>query len=142
MNKKKAKSLDQRVPRPPLNKYTNFTDLTRSREEVFLATEQTGIYKRPDLLQGDHSKRNQNKYYRYNKDVGHTTKECAMLKDEIEKFIHDRYLRDYIRNGNAKPHTNQNEAGPRREIKTIFGGPHFSGEMRGAQNHYVREARE
>ena len=82
-----AKSLDQRVPRPLPSKYTNFTNLTRSREEVFLATEQTSVYKRPDLLRGDRSKRNQNKYCRYHKDVVHTIEECIMLKDEIEKLI-------------------------------------------------------
>ena len=62
VHKKKAKSPDQRVMRPPLSKYNNFTDLTRSREDVFLATEYTGVYKRPDSMWGDHSKRNQNKY--------------------------------------------------------------------------------
>ena len=36
---KKAKCSDQRVTRPPPSKYNNFTDLTRSREDVFLATE-------------------------------------------------------------------------------------------------------
>ena len=49
-NNKKAKSPDQRVPRPSLSKYTNFTDLTSSRDEVFLATEQTGVYKQTDPL--------------------------------------------------------------------------------------------
>ena len=91
-NHKQAKSPDQRVSRPLPSKYTNFTDLTRSNEVVFLATEQIGVYKRPDLLQGDRSKRNQNKYYRYHKDVNHTTEECIMLKDEIEKLIHEEYL--------------------------------------------------
>ena len=57
-HQKKAKSLDQRVTRPPSSKYNNFTDLTRSREEVFLATEHTGVYKRPDTMRGDRSKRN------------------------------------------------------------------------------------
>ena len=60
-NNKKANSPDQRVPRPYLSKYTNFTDLTGSREEVFLATEQIGVYKRSDPLPGDRSRRNQNK---------------------------------------------------------------------------------
>ena len=32
-------------PEPPSSKYNNFTDLTRSREDVFLATEHTGVYK-------------------------------------------------------------------------------------------------
>ena len=59
VNNKKAKSPDQRVPRPPPSKYTNFIDLTSSCEEVFLATKQTSVYKRRlDPLRGDHSKRN------------------------------------------------------------------------------------
>ena len=70
------------------------------------------------------------------------TKECIMLKDEIEKLIHNRYLRDYVYNGSAKPHTDQSDARPPHEIKTIFGGPHFVGEMQGSQNHYVWEARD
>ena len=103
-NNKKAKSPDQRVLIPPPSKYTNFTYLTRLREKVFLATEQRGVYKQLDQLRGNHFKRNQNKYCRYHKDVGHT-KECIMLKDEIKKLICDGYLRDYVRNGNAMPRT-------------------------------------
>ena len=61
-HQKNAKSLDQRVLRPYSNKYNNFTDLTRSREDVFLAAEHTGVYKRLDSMRGDRSKRNQNKY--------------------------------------------------------------------------------
>ena len=55
-SKKKAKSLDQRVLRPLLSKYNNFTDLTKSREDVFLATKHTGVYKRPNLMRGDRFK--------------------------------------------------------------------------------------
>ena len=65
-----------------------------------------------------------------------------MLKDEIEKLIREGYLRDYVRNGGARSHNDQNEAVPPREIMTIFDGPHFTGEMRGAQNRYLREAKE
>ena len=57
-HQKKTKNPDQRVPRPPLSKYNNFTDLTRSRKDVLLATEHMGVYKRPDSMWGDHSKRN------------------------------------------------------------------------------------
>ena len=118
--------------RPPPSKYNNFTDLTRSHEDVFLATEHTGVYKQSDSMRRDRSKRNQNKYCRYHRDVDHTTEECIALKDEIEKLILEGYLQNYIRNGGAKPRDDQHEAGPPREIITIFGGPHFTGETRGA----------
>ena len=85
-----------------MSKYTNFTNLTRSGEEVFLATEQTGVYKRPTPLQGDRSRRNQKKDCRYHKDVGYTTEECIML-NEIKKLIRDGYLRGYFRNERTKP---------------------------------------
>ena len=49
-NNKKTESPNQMVPRPPLSRYTNFTELTSSREELFLATEQTDVFKRPDPL--------------------------------------------------------------------------------------------
>ena len=84
---KKPKAPDMRVPRPPPSKFTNYTDLVSSREDVFIAVEQTGVFKWPNPLCGDCSKKNQNKYCRYHKDVGHTTKECITLKDEIKKLI-------------------------------------------------------
>ena len=93
-------------------------------------------------LRRDHSKRNQNKYYQCHKDVDHTIEECVMLKDEIEKLICNRYLQDYIRDRRAKPCSDQNEAKPHREIRTIFGETHFTGTTRGARDHYVREAKD
>ena len=59
---KKSKAPDLRVQRPPPNKFTNYTDLVSSREDVFMAAEHTGMFKRPDPLRGDCFKRNQNKY--------------------------------------------------------------------------------
>ena len=65
-----------------------------------------------------------------------------MFKDEIEKLICNRYLWDYVHDRKTKQRNDQNEAEPRREIRIIFGGPHFARETRGAQNCYVREARD
>ena len=133
----KRRSPDQRVIRPPPSKYNNFIDLTRSHEDVFLATNHIGVYKRPDSMPGDCSKRNQNKYCRYHKDVDHTIEECIMLKDEIEKLIREGYLRDCVANRSTKPCDDQGEAGPPREIRTIFDGPYFSGQIQEAQNRYL-----
>ena len=38
---KKSKALNLRVRRPPPSKFTNYTNLVSSREDVFMATEQT-----------------------------------------------------------------------------------------------------
>ena len=60
-------------------------------------------------MRGDRSKKNQNKYYLFHRDIGHTTEECIALKDEIEKLIREGYLQNYIRNRGAKPHEDQRE---------------------------------
>ena len=72
-----------------------------------MAAEQTGLFKWHNPLCGDRSKRNQNKYCQYHKDVGHTTEECITLKDEIKKLIYHGYLKDYINGRRARP---QNDA--------------------------------
>ena len=38
----------------------------------------------PNKMEGDSSRRNQNLYYTYHRDKGHTTKQCKMLKDHLE----------------------------------------------------------
>ena len=70
---KEAKAPDLRVLRPPPKKITNYTDLVYSWKDVFLAAKQSGVFKQPDPLHGDHSKRNQNKFCRFHRDIGHTT---------------------------------------------------------------------
>ena len=101
---KKPKAPDLRVPRPPPNKFMNYTDLVSSREDVFMVEEQTRVFKQPDPLRGDRSKRNQNKYCCFHKNVSHTTEECITLKDEIEKLIRRGYVQDYINNSRTRPH--------------------------------------
>ena len=112
----------------------NYTNLVSSREDVFMAVEQTRVFKRPDSLRGDYSKRNQNKYCRYHKDVSHMTEECITLMDEIKKLIHHRYLQDYINNRRTRPQNDGPEVEPPRKIWTIFGRPHFAGETHGRKN--------
>ena len=85
-----------------------------------MVVEQTGIFKRLDSLRGDRSKRNQNKYCQFHKDIGHTTEECITLKDEIEKIIRLGYLQDYINDRRTRPQNDRPEAEPPREIRTIL----------------------
>ena len=100
---KKVKAPDLRILRPPPSKYTNYAYLTASHEDVLLVVEPSGVFKWPDPLLRDRSKRNQNKYYRFHKDIGHTTEECITMKDEIEKLICHGYLQDYINDKKVRP---------------------------------------
>ena len=95
------------------------------------------MFKQPDPLRGNRSKRNQNKYCRFYKDIGHTIEECITLKDEIEKLIRYGYLQDYVNDKRARLQNDKPKAEPPREIRTILSRPHFTGEIRGAQYRYV-----
>ena len=55
---KKAKTPNMKVLWHYPGKFTNYTDLVSSREDVFMAAEQIRVFKRPDPLHGDRSKRN------------------------------------------------------------------------------------
>ena len=99
------------------------------------------MFERPDPLHGDHSKRNQKKYYRYHKDVGHTIEECITLKDEIKKLIRRGYLKDYINGRRARPQNDAPEEEPPYKIWMIFNGPHFFRETSGAQERYIQETK-
>ena len=97
-----------------------------------MAAVQTWVFKRPDLLRGDYSKRNHNKYFRYHKDIGHTPEECITLEDEIKKLIHRGYLQDYINDRRTRSQNDRPDPEPPREIWMIFDGPHLTSETCGA----------
>nr|XP_023922510.1 uncharacterized protein LOC112033960 [Quercus suber] len=50
----------------------------------------------PNRMGGDPSRRNQNLYYTYHKDKGHTTKQCRVLKDHLGQLAKARYLKEFV----------------------------------------------
>ena len=50
----------------------------------------------PNKMGGDPSKRNQNLYYTYYRDKGHTTKQCRVLKDHLEQLVKVGYLKEFV----------------------------------------------
>ena len=61
----------------------------------------------------DPSRRNQNPYYTYQRDKGHTIERCRVLKDHLEQLVKAGYLKEFVvdlrnqeaRQG-ARPHGN------------------------------------
>ena len=50
-----------------------------------------------EKMKGDSNKRNRNKYCRFYRDHGHDTDECFDLKQQIENFIRQRKLKNFLR---------------------------------------------
>ncbi|XP_010247996.1 PREDICTED: uncharacterized protein LOC104590920 [Nelumbo nucifera] len=53
-------------------------------------------------MRGDPANRNPNRYYHFHRDIRHDTESCHSLKDEIEKLIHQGYLRKFIKYENRE----------------------------------------
>ncbi|KAL5539242.1 hypothetical protein UlMin_045287 [Ulmus minor] len=91
-------------------------------------------------------RRDNTKYYRYHRDIGHVTEECRVLKDEIERLIQRGQLRNYVRGNNQQPRPqaqeNQQPAqeGEDIEVRTIIGGP-ATGDTNRARKNYARQIR-
>ena len=50
----------------------------------------------PNKMGEDPSRRNQNLYYTYHRDKGHTTKQCWVLKDHLRQLVKSGYLKEFV----------------------------------------------
>ncbi|KAL5539722.1 hypothetical protein UlMin_043851 [Ulmus minor] len=109
--------------------------------------EHRGIFNYPPGIRTPANKRDNTKYYRFHRDTGHTTEECRVLKDEVERLIQRGQLREYVRGANQQPRQPaQPVARPQPqdnhdlEVRTIMGGP-ATGETNRARKNYARQSR-
>jgi len=54
------------------------------------------FFKWPNKMGGDPSWRNQNLYYTYHRDKGHTTEQCRVLKDHLGELVKVGYLKVFV----------------------------------------------
>ena len=117
---------------------------------MFQANEERVHFRRPFPIWTERTKRDQNKYFRYHRDVGHDTNDCHELKDEIEDLIHQGKLDNYVRapsenQAHSQSPRPQVELPPPLEVQgdigTVYGGPHIGGDLRRAQDRYAWEVR-
>ena len=78
--------------------YATYTELTHSRENIFLANSARLPWKKPEPLKHQKGKRDTSKFCRFHNDVGHNTDDCRHLKDKIETLIRAGPLAQYARN--------------------------------------------
>ncbi|XP_075654810.1 uncharacterized protein LOC142624978 [Castanea sativa] len=78
---------DDRRLRPPAGRFTSFTPLTASIDQVLMQIKDEGASTFPGKLKGDPNKRPRDKYCRFHQDHGHDTADCYDLKPQIKAFI-------------------------------------------------------
>lgn len=50
----------------------------------------------PKKIVSNQAKRDHSRYYAFHEEVGHTTKECRVLKNEVLKLIQSNYLKEFM----------------------------------------------
>ena len=136
---------DERRPRPPTGKFTNFTPSTAPIDQVMIQIKDEGALTFPGKLKGDPNKRPRDRYCRFHRDHGHDTANCYDLKQQIEALIRQGKLRRFV----SKERTDlPQEQAPRREnecpkppigdIRMIVGGKTAAGSSKKAHKTYLR----
>ncbi|GMN37312.1 hypothetical protein TIFTF001_042608 [Ficus carica] len=125
-------------PRTPMARFHQYTPLVATVEHVLNQVSGRGLLRDPPPLRTDRARRNQNKYCNFHKDVGHETKDCLQLRDQIELLVQDGHLREFVEmiitptstanrtvpttHPNPGPSNRPNDSGLEHIVHTIFGG--------------------
>ena len=155
MSKEKRKREEKRVKslkkhrneavenKAPLPKYMNYHSLIASVDHIYVVTD-NNLYRQPDTMKGDRSWRDIKKKCVFHKDIGHITKRCMALKNEIKRLIRAGHFKEFL----DKPHAATREELPRqrsperiREVLAIIGAPHIAGESRSARDRYAKKVK-
>ena len=112
----------------PFLKYTNYHFLTAPVDHIYAITDKN-LYRQPDAMKRNRSRRYVKKNCSFHNDIGHSTERCVALKDEIERLIRAGHLKKFL----DKPQAANREERPQqwspkriRELLTIIGGPHVA----------------
>ncbi|GMN61213.1 hypothetical protein TIFTF001_030299 [Ficus carica] len=139
-------------------RFCQYTPLVAMVEHVMNQISRGGLLQEPPPIRIDRTRRNQNKYCNFDKDVGHETKDCIQLRDQIELLVRDGHLQEFFekaitpasranRTGQVRPHLSsgmgdQTNAGETEHIvHTIFGGTATDDTTSGRRS-YARDARQ
>ncbi|KAL5558840.1 hypothetical protein UlMin_035051 [Ulmus minor] len=85
------------LPPAQIPRFRKYTPLTETVVTVFNQAKHRGIFNYPPGIRTPANKRDNTKYCRFHRDTGHTTEECRVLKDEVERLIQRGQLREYVR---------------------------------------------
>ncbi|KAK1393105.1 hypothetical protein POM88_012161 [Heracleum sosnowskyi] len=136
-------------------KFTEYARLNTPRSQILMEIAKEEDLKWPKPMRADLSKRNQNQFCRFHKEVGHDTDDCRQLKDEIEFLIRRGKLSKFTKDGSQGSQRgnyerkdydrrdNDQDRNPKPRgpvINMIFGGPTAARSSRNSRKAYAREA--
>ena len=137
---------DERHPKPPGGRFTNFTPLNAPLDQVLMQIKDEGTLTFLGKLKSDPTKRSRNKYYRFHHDHGHDTADCYDLKQQIEALIKEGKLQKFVSKERtdtnlrelALQQENDHPRPPIEDIRMIVGGTATTGSSKKARKTYLR----
>ncbi|KAL5556087.1 hypothetical protein UlMin_038323 [Ulmus minor] len=119
-------------PPAQIPRFREYTPLTETVATVFNQAEHRGIFNYPPGIRTPVNKRDNTKYCKFHRDTGHTTEECRVLKDEVERLIQrgpatgetNRARKNYARQSRTDPFSHQvNLTGHKEKIPRLSDDP-------------------
>ena len=136
---------EDRCSKPPTGKFTSFTPLIASIDQVLMQIKGEGALTFPGKLKGDPSKRPRDMYCHFHLDHGHYTVDCYDLKQQIEALIRQGKLQRFVRKERTDPtqeqaplRENKLPRPPIRDIRMIVGGIAETGSSKKARKTYLK----
>ena len=137
---------DERHPKPPGGRFTNFTPLNAPLDQVLMQIKDEGTLTFLGKLKSDPTKRSRNKYYRFHRDHGHDTADCYDLKQQIEALIKEGKLQKFVSKERtdtnlreqALQQENDHPRPPIEDIRMIVGETATTGSSKKARKTYLR----
>ena len=110
----KWKKPNKRQPLPKRPRYEHYTPLIANRTTILKESFNLEVPIRLPPTKPPRPGLDTTKYYRYNRDIHHNTKDCWALKDKVEELIQAGYLAHFVIRPNnhqagAKPSGHQGE---------------------------------
>ncbi|XP_043717607.1 uncharacterized protein LOC122665521 [Telopea speciosissima] len=96
-SEKDEKKKDTKRARSDRDQSPNYTSLNTTRTKILMEVYNRGLLQWPRPMFSRPEDRNNNKFCKFHKDVGHDTEDCRQLKREIEDVIQKGHLRRYIK---------------------------------------------
>ena len=110
----------------PSARNQQYTPLNMPLEQVLMQIKDDPSLKWLEKMKGDPNKHNRNKYCHFHRDHGHDTDKCFDLNQQIENFIRQRKLRNFLgrdhKDEKLKGKTEESSRPPLGEIRVIIGG--------------------
>ncbi|XP_058075829.1 uncharacterized protein LOC131224326 [Magnolia sinica] len=133
-------SRSQRPSRRPESRFSSYTPLNSSLEQILLEIQDKKLLIWPSCMKTDAGQRDKRKYCRFHRDHGYNTIDFVNLKAEIENLIPKGHLRQYIKEEKQARKDEQlsRAADDGTEIRTIYGGPSKGGDSNQARKAHAR----